>query len=719
MRASELIPFAAPRSRPLRRVLLLVATCLPAALASPAAAAWTPEAELGVPQLGEVALAADGSRVAWVVAHPDLDAAPSRWRTRIHLAGVDLAAGSGSDPGRPVTASSSSAFDPRFSPDGRHLAFRSDRTGGVEVWVLPLAGGEARRVTDAAGAVVAFRWLPDGGGLVYAAAGPPPESEADGADAPPGPRVVGADLRPTRLWRVPVPDDGVPVAACALTPPELHVAATVPLSFGHLLAGFDVSPDGREVVFTHAPSPRVDDWQESDLAVVPLDPCPPGGDARDPAARDGWNVRPLVASPAAEGAPRFTPDGRSVVYAASTVPPTMSFAARLHRVPRTGGEPRPLAATADARPEVVGFAAPDRVLVREIRGTRVALVELPLEGSPVDLEAHRVLGDVAVAAGAPVAAFVAESPSEPAEVFVTRLDRHAPRRVSALHPEAPRHPLGRTEVVRWAGQGGLAIEGLLTLPVGHRPGKRVPLLVHVHGGPTGYHLAGYRAGPGPYPLATFAARGWAVLEPNIRGSSGRGAAFRAAVEGDWGGADFEDLLRGVDHLVERGVADPSRLGIFGWSYGGYMTAWAITRTNRFRAASVGAGLVDLLSFTGTADIRDFLPVYFGAEPWDDPRLYLERSPILGAGRVETPTLVLHGEEDRRVPASQGFELHAALRERGVPVELVLYPRAGHGLGEPGHLLDAARRNLEWFERWLGEGTGETEASAAGAPASRQ
>ena len=203
-----------------------------------------------------------------------------------------------------------------------------------------------------------------------------------------------------------------------------------------------------------------------------------------------------------------------------------------------------------------------------------------------------------------------------------------------------------------------------------------------------------------YPIACFAADGYAVLRPNVRGSSGYGREFRYANLRDWGGGDFRDAMAGIDDLVQRGVADPARLGVMGWSYGGYLTAFTITQTTRFRAASVGAGITDLVSYVGVADIPGFIASYFGGEFWDAPDLWRTRSPVLNVNAVTTPTLIQHGENDVRVPVSQGYELYTALKRRNVPVTMVVYPRQGHSVEEPKLQLDVMRRNLEWFRRWV-------------------
>jgi dipeptidyl aminopeptidase/acylaminoacyl peptidase len=204
---------------------------------------------------------------------------------------------------------------------------------------------------------------------------------------------------------------------------------------------------------------------------------------------------------------------------------------------------------------------------------------------------------------------------------------------------------------------------------------------------------------------TLAERGYAILRANPRGSGGYGKAFRFANQGDWGGGDYRDLIAGVDHLIAQGLADPDRLGVAGWSYGGFMTSWIITQTRRFKAACIGAPVTDPVSFNGTSDIPGFIPDYFGGESWDDSSAYERQSPIHHVRGVTTPALIQHGADDVRVPLGQGREFFSALRRQGVPAELVIYPRQGHGIGEPRLMLDVTRRAIAWFERWIPGGPG--------------
>jgi dipeptidyl aminopeptidase/acylaminoacyl peptidase len=260
--------------------------------------------------------------------------------------------------------------------------------------------------------------------------------------------------------------------------------------------------------------------------------------------------------------------------------------------------------------------------------------------------------------------------------------------------------IGKTEAIRWKSKDGLEIEGLLTYPANYETGKRYPLILNIHGGPTGVYGETFIGGFGPYPIAALAERGFAVLRPNPRGSGGYGKDFRFANYNDWGGRDYEDDQAGVDKVIEMGVADPDRLGIMGWSYGGFMTSWTITQTNRFKAAAIGAGVTDLWSFTGTSDIPGFIPDYFGGEPWAAFTSWTKHSPITYIKNVKTPTLLLHGEADERVPVSQGYEYYNALKHQGALAKMVVYPRQHHGPNEPKFIMDIMQRHIDWMEKYV-------------------
>jgi dipeptidyl aminopeptidase/acylaminoacyl peptidase len=294
-------------------------------------------------------------------------------------------------------------------------------------------------------------------------------------------------------------------------------------------------------------------------------------------------------------------------------------------------------------------------------------------------------------------AFVMESATMPPDVHVADLTFATPRKLTNVNPQAADFALGESEVITWKNEG-FDIEGVLVKPVGYRAGTKYPLLVVVHGGPAGAHHNTCRVGYGDGGQH-WAGQGWAVLYPNPRGGTNYGEKFLRANIPDWGGGDFRDIMAGVDAAIAKGVADPDRLAIQGWSYGGYMTSWAVTQTNRFKAAMVGAGITNLWSMYGTNDLPNYLAAFFRGIPSKDTLpLYMERSAMTHAHKVTTPTLILHGGNDERVPIGQPMEFYRAVKERGTPVELVFYPRQGHGLQEYYHQLDRLTRQFDWITK---------------------
>jgi dipeptidyl aminopeptidase/acylaminoacyl peptidase len=293
-----------------------------------------------------------------------------------------------------------------------------------------------------------------------------------------------------------------------------------------------------------------------------------------------------------------------------------------------------------------------------------------------------------------------ETASMPREVFTGAVNGQLQRRTQ-VHAHVAALDHGEVRRLTWTCEGS-SVEGVLYLPIGYTPGQRVPLIVQVHGGPASHYSDNFRGLPLTWaPL--LAANGYAVLLPNPRGGGGRGRAFMRANYRDWGGCDYRDIMAGVDHVIALGVADPDRMGVCGWSYGGYMSSWVIGHTRRFKAAVIGAAVTDLYSFQGNTDIaRGFIPgLYAGAHPYREPAFWHERSPIEHIADATTPSLILGGEADARVPIGQSWELYRALRSLGVETVFVRYPREEHGFHERAHQIDVQRRVLGWFERFLG------------------
>lgn len=620
--------------------------------------------------VSDVQMSPDGTRVAFVVGKRH---AAGEYRTL--AASIWLAPSDGSAPARRLTYGPHSDTLPRWSPDGARMAFLSDREKAdtPQIYVMPLAGGEAHQLTHAKAGVADLKWNPDGTRIAYVATEPESEERERRKQQRDDAVVVDHDYQFARLWVV----EAAGGEPAAITPAEYQVRA------------FAWYREGWAIVTS--PTPKEDDFMLSWPVQY---------------VRQGAAAETLWQGTYAIGVLTASRDAQSLAWL--HVGALGEDSADELWVIERGGAPR-LAAHDYSGVMLWTDWLPgsNALLVTAFQGTRTLLGRLDVaSGTFETLLAGRTihfftpyLPVVSVSADGRTIACVLSDGDRPAEVWAGPLGGEL-KPISDANPVVREVTLGRVETVRWQAPDGLEIEGVLTYPVGYQEGERYPLIVQIHGGPTSAWPHGFMRSIWHDWAQWLAAHGYAVLQPNPRGSFGRGREFAWMNRRRWGIGDLDDVLSGVDALVARGLADPERLGVGGWSYGGYLTSWTISHSDRFKAAIVGAGVTDLLSFQ-VADIPSWLPGQMMlAQPWEDPAIYQQLSPISYAGHITTPTLIPHGEADERVPLGQGKELYAALRARGVPTEMVVYPREGHLLVEQAHQRDLLEHVLGWYDRWV-------------------
>jgi dipeptidyl aminopeptidase/acylaminoacyl peptidase len=639
-------------------------------------------AEMVVPS--EVALDPDGRRIVFTGTQADFDANEQRSRvwyfhpggSRIReRVGSLLGVGSEVEPpdARPLTSADEDASSPRFTPDGRAVSFLSARgeSAAAQVWVLPLEGGEAEARTDAPEGVEQYAWAPDGS-LVYLAREPHPGGVAaqreTRAAAGFDEQVVDEDRRDCSFWRID-PQGGAARRVHRADPGVTEFA----LSF-----------DGTRIAFASNGTGHPKDWKKADLWAVEV---------------ESGTLTRLTERLGDDWSPRWSGDG-SRVYFLSSVDTTRSYSQiAVWSVP-SGGGPIALESGALDRDaiEFVTCEDSDRIYLTVADGTNEQLWRI-VAGSR---RAERLTaepgkaGGLAVKRNGELAAFVQEGPSAAPEIATwtfpderievrTRINAALTAKVDAVR-----------RIVRWTAPDGLDIEGVLVLPPDWEARRPLPTIVVGHGGPAD-HAVNTLADE---QLEAIAARGYAAFAPNFRGSTGYGAAFNVANFRDLGGADFADVMAGVDWLVEQGIADPGRLGIAGASYGGFLVNRAVTGTNRFAAGVSRSGIASFVTDFANSELSEFEWDYFHAYFWEDFETYWRLSPLSRVSEAKTPLLLLHGEDDTNTAPANSLELYSSLRTRGVPAELVTYPREGHAFEEPAHWLDARERMMAWFDRWL-------------------
>ncbi|HEY2964565.1 MAG TPA: S9 family peptidase [Pyrinomonadaceae bacterium] len=634
---------------------------------------WDPETQMKVKAVGTPRVSPDGSRVVYTVNEAVTTPDKSEFVTQIWMANL------ATKQNFQLTFGEKSSTNPKWSPDGKWIAFMSNRKDNRNnIYRLSIEGGEAEPLTDLKSSVANFNWSPDGRYIAYTMADPKTDEEEKNDKGRNDFRWVDENLKMSRLYVFPIQKDG----NGKREPRKLTSA-------NYNVGEFDWSADGSRIAFSHSKTPGANDWTTADVSIVDV---------------ASGNVTVLANTPAAEDSPLYSPDGKSIALIVTDNPPRWAQSATIQVFPAGGGQPKTLITSFDASPGIAGWSADSkRIYFSEAKGTGTQLYVIDVVANRIEEVKHDTAVLTAISVNNTGTAFglVRQTPDTPADVFVTSVADFKPVQISHANADLKLPPLGRTEVIRWKSKDGKEIEGLLTYPVGYQAGQRVPLILNVHGGPAGVFIQSFIGGRGAYPLATFAARGYAILRPNPRGSSGYGTEFRRANLRDWGGADYQDLMTGVDRVIEMGVADPERLGVMGWSYGGFMTSWIVTQTHRFKAASAGAPVTNLMSFNGTADIPAFVPDYFGGQFWEALDIYQKHSPMFNVKGVTTPTMIQHGEADIRVPISQGYEFYNALKGQGVPTRMIVLPRQPHGPNEPKMQLAVMNANLEWFDKYIG------------------
>ncbi len=652
-------------------VVVMLSAVAPLRVGAQAGPTPSIDAVLDLKRAGAPALSNDGSRVAFTIRETNWD--DNAYETEIWIAG----AASGEP--RQLTSAPKSSQQPAWAPDNHTLAFVSDRDGKRQIYRIDVTGGEAEKLTKHDEGIDAFAWSPDGRTIAFTARESVPETmkarEKRWGDV----RLEDEDQRYVHLHVLSLDDRRVR----ALTSGAMVVGA------------FDWSPDGTRIAFDHRVSSDAGESGTADISIIDV--------------ASGQRTA-LVTQAGPDSNPRWSPDGTRVAFVSAMAKPFYFFQNRELAVITPGQAGiTSLTKAFDEDASIVSWTKGGLFFSASQR-TYTALFSVdPANGA---IRRHQgsdtwIASQFSLSPDGARVAFVGTGPAEFPDVYAGDVAALASaRRISDTRAQVAAWPTPAREVIRWKSQDGAEIEGVLHKPANFQSGRRYPLLVVIHGGPTGISRPQPYASTNAYPIEAFLGAGALVLEPNYRGSAGYGEAFRALNVRNLGIGDAWDVLSGVDYLVAQGLVDRDRVGSMGWSQGGYISAFLTTRhADRFRAISVGAGISDWMTYYVNTDIHPFTRQYLKATPWDDPKIYADTSPMTYIKQAKTPTLIQHGDQDARVPVPNALQLYQGLRDQNVPVRLSIFKGFGHGLNKPKANRAAMEQNWEFFTKYvLGSGS---------------
>ena len=580
-----------------------------------------------------------------------------------------------------LTSGKKSSQSPKWSPDSKRIAFASERDSKRQIYLISPTGGEAAQLTSEDNGVDAFEWAPDGNAIAYTSTGPDPKEKKDRKEKYGDFEIVNGDYSMLHLWLIKAP------AEIPADPKQRPKAEALTAGDKFSVHDFSWSPDSKRIAFSATRDPDLGSSGTAQIYVVNV--------------ADKF-LKKLVEANGPHNGPVWSPDGRQIAFSTANGEKFYFYTnSRIAVVQADGGEMRVLTAAFDEDPRLEDWG-PDGIYFGALQKTSSHVFRL----NPATLAVERLSGPDQLFVSGPTftrdhrtMAGVASGPDRFGEVFVSPVKDFAPKYLTNLSEQWKDFRLATREVIRWNSTDGTPIEGVLIKPADYDASRKYPLLVVIHGGPTGIDTPARRADR-YYPVERFAAKGALILEPNYRGSAGYGAKFRALNVRNLGLGDYQDVISGVDFLIGKGMVDRDRVGSMGWSEGGYISAFITTYSDRFKAVSVGAGISDWSTYYVNTDIHPFTRQYLKATPWDDPEIYRKTSPIFYVNQAKTPTLIQHGDQDKRVPPPNAFELYQALKDRGVPVKLILYKGFGHPINKPKQQRAVMEHNYEWFSRYI-------------------
>lgn len=619
--------------------------------------------------IGSPKISPDGKWVSYVVSETNWE--ENAYETEIWL--TNVATGEKFQ----LTNSKKSNSSPVWAPDGKTLAFLSTRDDKSQIYLINPQGGEAKALTKFETGVSYFEFSPNGKSIVFAATVPDTKAFKERVEKYSDYEVVQEDYKMTHLYSFPISD----------TVSKLPTPKALTKGVDYSVSGFSISPDGKKIAFDATKNPDLINGHTADIYVLTL------ADS---------TTRKIVSLKGPDNNPIWSPDGNQIAFVTANEDEFFFYANRLIAVvPAEGGTPIILSQSFDENAGLLDWST-EGIWFSGFQKTSSHLFLLnptTKKFTKITQPADLLTNQFSFSEDFKQMAFMMAAPNRMGEVAVSSSTTFAPKPLTQMGEQLKSFKTATREVVSWKSRDGATIEGILIKPANYDPNKKYPLLVVIHGGPTGIDLPSVSADR-YYPIELFASKGALILRPNYRGSAGYGKAFRALNVRNLGVGDYEDVISGVDFLIGKGIVDKDKVGAMGWSQGGYISAFITTFSDRFKATSVGAGISNWATYYQNTDITPFTRQYLKGTPWNDPEIYKKTSPISYIKTAKTPTLIQHGELDKRVPIANAYELRLALEDNNIPVKMVVYKGFGHGITKPKQMRQVMEENLQWFGKWI-------------------
>ena len=629
---------------------------------------WSPDESMKIKSISQTDISNDGKYVAYVVREPIMEDKKSEYLSQIWVSNVDT------KENIQYTFNLKSSSSPEFSPDGKMIAFLSARSGKNQIWIINTNGGEAKKLTSEKKGVNSIKWSPDGKVISFLKSDDDTEEEKKSKENKTDVILVDKNFKYSHIYSYSFAEDTVR----QITKGNFSVN------------NYDYSPDGKKIIFSHQDDTNINTgFINTDISII---------------GSDGKNFENLIIRPGLDSNPIFSGNGNKFAFISSGGKQESIGLRDVYIYDLKDREITKLYNTPNRDSYIISWSSDDKkIIISESVRTTGQLLLLPINGDNYiswsnDKYKEGVISSVVKSKNSEYIVLCYEKLDKPVEVYISKENNISFEKLSEINNyDFPK--LSKTEIISWKSFDGKEIEGILTYPKNYNKGSKYPVILQIHGGPAGVFSERFNGRPGIYMTEYFSEKGYVTIKPNPRGSTGYGKEFRYANYKDWGYGDYEDVVSGVDKVIEMGIGDPDKQFVMGWSYGGYLTSFIVTKTNRFKAASMGAGLPNLISMVTTTDIQDYLVAHMGAEFWEDYETYEKHSAIYQIKNTTTPTQIIHGANDLRVPFTQGQEFYRALDRLGVDTEMVVYPRTPHGPREPKFLMDVSERILTWFEKY--------------------